>query len=350
MKSVSTILSILLILIITISFTGVFIYFLYSFKQGNIFISDGICYFISKNYISIKLSANYNGNDVRKEDLNIFIRDKISGNNFNPLAYEIFKGYDCNKFSVGFDSCNVTSDIITSGEKDVFIGVKGNKPSVFSLTCFSSLIIDMPFDEGSGNIAYDYSGNNNNGNIYNAIWTTGITNKALLFNGRDSYVYVPTLEPLSTYPAKSISFSVWIYSYGTPQGNFQYDWQKIQQVFEGHTSTWEIFAEGIIPGYFLFLITDGSGNRRITSTTLEANKWYFIVGTYDGYSQKLYVNGELKSELDWQGDFQITSGAITIGKDFEGNIQYFNGIIDNFKLFSTALNSFEINFLYNSKI
>ena len=46
-------------------------------------------------------------------------------------------------------------------------------------------------DEGSGNIIYDSSGNGNNGTIYGATWTDGISGTALTFNGVDDYVEVP---------------------------------------------------------------------------------------------------------------------------------------------------------------
>jgi hypothetical protein len=46
------------------------------------------------------------------------------------------------------------------------------------------------FDEGSGNIAHDYSGNGNDGTIYGASWTEGISGYALDFDGVDDYVDV----------------------------------------------------------------------------------------------------------------------------------------------------------------
>lgn len=44
------------------------------------------------------------------------------------------------------------------------------------------------FDEGSGVIATDSSGNGNNGAINGAIWTTGISGSALSFDGIDDFV------------------------------------------------------------------------------------------------------------------------------------------------------------------
>ena len=44
------------------------------------------------------------------------------------------------------------------------------------------------FDEGSGDIAHDYSDNGNDGVIYGANWTIGVSNHALSLNGVNSYV------------------------------------------------------------------------------------------------------------------------------------------------------------------
>ncbi|MFQ6120757.1 MAG: hypothetical protein ACE5KE_12850 [Methanosarcinales archaeon] len=44
------------------------------------------------------------------------------------------------------------------------------------------------FDEGSGNIAHDISGNGNDGSVYGASWTSGKVGKALDFDGSNDYV------------------------------------------------------------------------------------------------------------------------------------------------------------------
>jgi len=49
------------------------------------------------------------------------------------------------------------------------------------------------FDEGSGTIAYDSSGNNNHGTIYGATWVDGKFGKALQFDGIDDYVSIATI-------------------------------------------------------------------------------------------------------------------------------------------------------------
>ncbi|MGH7971107.1 MAG: hypothetical protein ACREIC_20485, partial [Limisphaerales bacterium] len=45
------------------------------------------------------------------------------------------------------------------------------------------------FDEGSGTIALDSSGNNHDGTIVGATYVTGRSNTALWFNGSNSFVF-----------------------------------------------------------------------------------------------------------------------------------------------------------------
>jgi hypothetical protein len=56
----------------------------------------------------------------------------------------------------------------------------------------SNLVLYLTFDEGYGNITYDYSGNKNNGTLHNGpTWVDGRIGKALSFDGADDYVKIP---------------------------------------------------------------------------------------------------------------------------------------------------------------
>jgi hypothetical protein len=65
------------------------------------------------------------------------------------------------------------------------------------------------FDEGSGTVAYDSSGNNKTGTIVNApTWVAGKLGSALDFNGIDSYVKIPDNLIRNTDPITvSVSFN-----------------------------------------------------------------------------------------------------------------------------------------------
>ena len=66
------------------------------------------------------------------------------------------------------------------------------------------------FDEGSGTIAYDSSGQGNNGTIYGATWTSGKVGGALEFDGKDDYVEVPDNPSLDTGSDEDVTIEVWV--------------------------------------------------------------------------------------------------------------------------------------------
>ena len=65
------------------------------------------------------------------------------------------------------------------------------------------------FDETDGNIAYDSSGNGNNGNLTNGpIWVTGKISGALSFDGSDDFVDLGNSSNLALTQNKSLS--IWL--------------------------------------------------------------------------------------------------------------------------------------------
>ena len=80
----------------------------------------------------------------------------------------------------------------------------------------------------------------------------------------------------------------------------------------------------------------------LNSTTTIQNEWAFIVGTYDGTTQKLYLNGSLDASqsvsqtIDTSGDAKIGDNSFSPGN-------YFNGNLANVAIWNRALSSDEIN-------
>ena len=65
------------------------------------------------------------------------------------------------------------------------------------------------FDAGEGNIVYDYSGNNNDGTIIGASWTTGKFGNALSFDGIDDYVD-SGLQSFGTLLEEETTYTFWL--------------------------------------------------------------------------------------------------------------------------------------------
>jgi len=204
-------------------------------------------------------------------------------------------------------------------------------------------------DEGNGTTAGDSSGNNNNGTLENGpIWVSGKYGEALSFDG-NAYVTVPDSYDLRV---QNFSLEAWIfmtkrpYQHGTSHsaiinklhyfgssGSLGY---KLQ--FENPTSTNDNLVISIGDGAAqIYLVNYNS----IVDLTL--NQWHHVVGTYDGNTAKIYIDGELKSSSN-PGMHTIVhdDAPLAMGTEVTGNGVQYNGLIDNVMIYNRALSEEEV--------
>tara|TARA_R100000900_G_scaffold93991_1_gene72938 strand:+ start:639 stop:3566 length:2928 start_codon:yes stop_codon:yes gene_type:complete len=83
----------------------------------------------------------------------------------------------------------------------------------------------------------------------------------------------------------------------------------------------------------------------LTGSTSHANKWVHVVGTYDGTTQKLYINGILNQSATVSKTISVSASA-NIGKIAYTDSNYMDGSIANVGIWNRALNSSEIESIY----
>jgi hypothetical protein len=188
------------------------------------------------------------------------------------------------------------------------------------------------FDEGTGTIAHDFAGTNN-GTIYGATWTTGKIAGALSFNGTSNYVGCGS--GASNYD--NITVSAWMKTSanGVLVSN-RYN--------SGSYGTWYTLSSTGIE------IGDNSqgGYRSVTFNASTLNGlWHHIVYTKDGTSHAIYVDGSLDRSFTSNADISW-SQPLYIGKRWNrtSNIGWFNGIIDDVRIYNRALSAGEVAQLY----
>ena len=200
-----------------------------------------------------------------------------------------------------------------------------------------SLVLYFPFDERTGDIARDPSGNNNNGTINGAEWTEdGKIGKALSFDGSDTV----TVKDNDTLDVTSLTVEAWI----KPST----DWQQ------GIGTNPGIFHKLDYPnrtGYLLYL-EDAFGTASLyvpqTDTYIRSitnvwkkGIWYHVASTYDEKEGegKTYVNGKLETTEKSSGKLPPNNQDLIIGM----YINTFDGIIDEAAIYNRALTEEEIN-------
>lgn len=237
---------------------------------------------------------------------------------------------------------------MTDGDMKMGAGRKSNAltiVSVFALLMASQTaqgeISYWPMNEGTGDIIYD-SWSGNDGLIYGATWMDGIVGSALSFNGIDEYVDCGSGASTLFGSWDSFTLEAWI------KHSESSTFDSISARHDDNHGTFN-YAIGILNSNFV-LIADQSyigSNWLKGGTDLTDDLWYYVVGVYDNKNMKLYVNGkEDGSGVFPGGGVGDPSANLYIGKTgywsgYPDN-RYFNGIIDEVKIYDRALAESEI--------
>lgn len=149
-------------------------------------------------------------------------------------------------------------------------------------------------------------------------------NQAAVFNGTNSYIAV--LNSAKLNPA-SITIEAWINP--SAEGPFN------SIVGKNHTTG---YAFGLGAGKLQFI---KNGFTAFGTTTIPLNTWTHVAVTYNGTnSTTYYVNGVAEGTTsNMTGAIQSTTDSLRIGADVSsGNpASFFNGIIDEVRIWNTAL-------------
>lgn len=194
------------------------------------------------------------------------------------------------------------------------------------------------FDEGSGNKVKDSSKNGNDGKLTGTKWVDGKFGKALDFNGSSDYVEIPDSDSLDV--TNSIAIVAWIFKKADAShgGTIVGKWKQM-----GDTWSYVLYGLGDSGGGFRLMWTDKPTNQ----TNLEGpyqlpnNEWIHYAATYDGSIMRVFSNAKELVNIAANKKINISTNPVWIGND--GYQQHFNGIIDEFAIFNTALSENDIN-------
>jgi hypothetical protein len=208
-------------------------------------------------------------------------------------------------------------------------------------------LISLPFNELTGTIAGDVSGNGNTGTLLNGpVWTTGKSGGALSFDGTDDTLYVA--NPLSLNVATtSVTVSAWAYRSVDQPGMVSVLSRQVG------TSYYEHFYLGFEDGKYRWFVNTTSGYSDLTlGGVAPLGQWVHLVGTYDGADVKLYVNGVLQFSTPHSGTLSGDITGLTIGASHNDAAHLptdaFSGKVDEVNIYANALTGQEVLQLYQA--
>jgi RHS repeat-associated protein len=210
--------------------------------------------------------------------------------------------------------------------------------------CADDLVGYWKFDEGSGTEVYD-SVSGNYGTIYGgATWTTGVLDHALSFDGLNDYVEIQNNPKLQFDSEDCFTLACWIKTSDGSKDNCI----RTQNDAAGYTGAYGLRVKD---GVVNFFIRDQDNNLVVFSgpTLVNDGQWHHIAGIRDAVNDNLviYVDGLQDNEtVDTTVSSLDSHRAILIGS-YLGTDEFFNGEIDEVRIYDRALPPDEVFQLYN---
>jgi hypothetical protein len=213
----------------------------------------------------------------------------------------------------------------------------------------NSLVGYWPLNEGSGNIAYDASGNNATGTWSGTKTGTNSTyysagkvgSYAGTFDGSTNYVGTGANSlPLGSSPR---SMFAWVY----PTGSTSNIYTIYAYGGNGSSTTASVFRIEYPAGNLWW---SAGGDDINSGFIVTPNTWHFVGYTYTGGTiLTLYYDGKSQAQSMAQMNTILTgSDPSAIGTYSNGPKYYFQGLIDDVRIYNRALSAAEIQAMYNA--
>ena len=286
-----------------------------------------------------------------------------NGNVIGPLTYtsvaQLFAkatnqlGYPLNGLLVGFTTTlgtfNGINQVATNytnanGIATAFLSQQGNNGQALvkavayngNSSLQGNLIGWWPLNLGQGSTAYDLSGNGNNGAMSYTSWSQ--PNYVAKFDGQSSSVVLSTSALVT---GSQITMVVWAYQLGP--GNV-----PNYPILMAQGTTSGAYLDACYYGTVMFSVVTTSTQALARGGTCTYGVWTQYVGTYDGSTTKLYINGVLVSSTALSGSLSYL-GPVAVGAWPSGG-NNFNGQLADAQIYNTALTTNQVQSLYQEGI
>jgi hypothetical protein len=210
--------------------------------------------------------------------------------------------------------------------------LSGNEPG---------LLAYYPFNEATGEIIRDQSGQGNNGAVSGAIWW-GCTapignpgNTVMQFDGVNDAITVGDHPNLRI---TSYTVELWIKPNGTPNE----DWKGIIGKPGRNFNIW-LNSNGFIHHRFRTPASTNAGVPDTPAGSIKWSEWNHVVITNDGTTAKTYINGQLSAEGATGASLIADQKPLYVGCNLDSGIgNYFNGQIAEVRIWNKARTEAEI--------
>jgi hypothetical protein len=205
----------------------------------------------------------------------------------------------------------------------------------------AGLVLALGFNEAGGTIAADTSGGSRNGTIREAVFVAGRFGNALSFDGVNDWVTVADAAALDLTTGMTIE--AWV------KPTVLSGWETIALKERGvGAMSYGLYAHDGAPlaggaAAPAATIAVGGTDRSVRGLSpLPIGVWTHVASTYDGTTQRLYVNGALVASRAQTGSMTTSTSPLRIGGNNAWAGEFFGGLIDEVRVYNRALSVTEI--------
>jgi hypothetical protein len=278
-------------------------------------------YFLDGQFIGNQPSSNANSATTPYGKM-VVGTDRTRGRSFFDGKIDDLTIYDC-----------ALSD---SAVSDLY---KDQKPNQQPL---DTICLEARYDL-NGN-AYDSTGNGNNGSIFGATPTVdrfGNPNSAYEFDGTDDWI-----NTNSTFDLQDRTVSVWFNAdFINAPGGINTSAILNMDGFLTHGLCLAYVENGVMK------LKGGGNTNSFFSGPINTGQWYHLVMVRDSSNSNYFLNGQLLGS-DPSGTLNSVStpyGKMVFGTDRTRSRSYFDGKIDDVKIYACALSAKEVGELYDDE-
>ena len=211
------------------------------------------------------------------------------------------------------------------------------------------------FDEGTGTVAHDRSGNMNDAALLNSAgWGTGQLNGCLSLTTANASAQIPSSQSLEL-PANTVSVCAWF----NPSATAAYSTGEIRSIARkllnqnnaSPYSSYDLVMQDAGGGSFQprFAVTAAGSTRvSVLGNSHPYGSWYYLAGVYDGASIHIYVNGVEEGNTPQSGALMPSAGQPLVVGDY-GTETSINGLIDELRVYNRSLSPLEIQTLAKAR-
>jgi len=204
---------------------------------------------------------------------------------------------------------------------------------------YDGVILDLRFDNISDGKVSDCSDNQHSVTVFgNASLVQGFYGGALNFDGIDDYICVSHNDALN--PTTAITVEAYVKPITTPDS-------YCVVVSKGWNEPGAWTLQTTPDAKWQFAIKNQAGDYfHVEGGSVEADKWYHLVGIWDGSQLMLYVNGVPYGPVATSGNIGNTYDILVGTYQLMDAKNYWSGCIDEIRVYNRALSNEEVLEMY----